>query len=288
MALNRSLVGKSYPLITTEVTLLALQKYACAYNDDNLSYFVPTSPGGIMAPPMFNVVVTWLSLITAISDPDLRVDLLRLLHRSQDMQFFAPIRPSDRISASASILSIESAAAGEVLTIGLEASNQRQQRVSRARFTALIRGRRERETQAQALNPDTVVSRQPLFTVSQTIDLDQVVRYADASGDRNPIHLDESVARIAGLPGIIVHGLCTMAMTAKVIINRLCADNPARLRRIAVSFSRPVFPGDTITTTVWRARDTDGLKRFAYETCNQAGATVLRDGLAELRLEDQD
>jgi acyl dehydratase len=112
MALNPSLAGKSYPPVTTEITLEALQKYARAYNDANLSYFEPSAMGGIIAPPMFNAVATWLPLITAISDPELRVDLMRLVHRSQDMRFFAPIRPNDRISASATIVSIESSAAG--------------------------------------------------------------------------------------------------------------------------------------------------------------------------------
>src|SRR5438132_11226051 len=122
MALNRSLVGKSYPPITAGVSLEAVQKYARAYNDENHFYFAP-SAGGIMAPPMFNAAVTWLTLITAIGDPELHVDILRLLHKGQDMQFLAPIRPDDQISSRASILSIENGAGGELMTIGLDASN---------------------------------------------------------------------------------------------------------------------------------------------------------------------
>jgi acyl dehydratase len=285
MALNRALVGKSYPPIRTNVTGEALADYARAYNDNNVCYFRPSAEGGIVAPPMFNVVVTWLALITAISDPELQVDLLRLLHHRQDMQFFAPIRPNDRISASASIESIESKAAGETITIALEASNQRDQRVSRSTFVALIRGRRERYSLTGAPSRDRSASpREPLLTVSQTIDPDQTVRYANASGDRNPIHLDDAVARMAGLPGIIVHGLCTMAFASKVIIDNLCGGNPARLRHLAVSFSRPVFPGDTITTSVWHEQDRDGVACFACETCNAAGVAVLREGIAEINL----
>lgn len=283
MALNQSLAGKIYPPVTTEVTLAALQKYARAYNDDNPSYFEPSAIGGIIAPPMFNAVVAWLPLITVLSDPELRVDLMRLVHRSQDMRFFAPIRPDDRISASATIVSIENSTAGEIITIGLEASNQQRQTVSQTRFTALIRGRREREMAAQASSPSsTAALREPVLTVSQTIDRDQTVRYADASGDHNPIHLDKAVARMAGLPGIIVHGLCTMAFTSKVIIGHLCGGNPARLRRLAVSFSRPVFPGDPITTIVWRENDRDGVMCFSYETHRRPGVAVIRDGIAEI------
>jgi acyl dehydratase len=232
---------------------------------------------------MFNAVVTWLALISVISDPELHVDLLRLLHRSQDMWFFAPIRPEDEIATTATIISIDEAAAGETFTIGLAASNRKQEMVSRSTFTALIRKRRDREGFAQAGPTERLAgSREVLFTASRQIDSDQTVRYAEASGDRNPIHLDEAVARMAGLPGIIVHGLCTMAFTADLVVGHLCGGDPARLRRLAVTFARPVFPGDVITTTAWRANGRDNLMRFAYETCNSAGVVVLRDGIAEV------
>jgi acyl dehydratase len=282
MALNRSLVGKSYPPVSSDVTVEALQKYACAYNDNNPAYFTRSAAGGIVAPPMFNAVVTWLALITAISDPELGVDLLRLLHRSQDILFFAPIRPNDQISTAASILSIQDNGGGEGITIGLDATNQHCQRVSHSRFTALIRRRRDRET-PQASSPGRLATRgEPVLAIAQTIDPDQTMRYADASGDRNPIHLDDAMAKMAGLPRIIVHGLCTMAFTSKIIIDHLCGGNPIRLRRLAVNFSRPVFPGDTISTTAWRDNDHDSLMCFAFETFNPAGVAVLRDGIAEI------
>ena len=56
---------------------------------------------------------------------------------------------------------------------------------------------------------------------------------------------------MAGLPGIIVHGLCTMAFTSKVAIDKLCSGDPTRLKRLRVRFSRPVLPGQTITTKFW-------------------------------------
>jgi acyl dehydratase len=148
-------------------------------------------------------------------------------------------------------------------------------------FTAFIRGRGKRERGLEGATAETPVG-EPLFRVSQTIDADQTYRYAQASGDHNPIHTDESVARMAGLPGIIVHGLCTMAFTSKVMIDRLCAGDPRRLKRLRVRFSRPVFPGQTITTAIWPLPDRDGVKVYAYETENPEGRAVLKDGVAEI------
>jgi len=287
MALNQACLGKIYPPITTEVTLDALQNYARACNDDNPRYFDASVPGGIVAPPMFAVVVTWLSVITAMTDTELHADLLRLLHVAQDIEFLAPIRAGDSIASTGKIASIETHQNGETMALELEARDTRGEAVTRIVFTVFIRGRRTAGPAAEAkvdeASPDHGGDRgAPLVTVAQTIDSDQTMRYAEASGDRNPIHVNANIAKMAGLPRIIVHGLCTMAFTARVMVDALCGGDPTRLKRLAVRFSRPVLPGDTITTRVWAAGDRDGRQLFAYETSNSDGLAVIRGGVAEV------
>src|SRR5216683_927890 len=145
MPLNKSCVGKTYPPVTTEVTLDAIQKYARAYNDDNPAYFDANRPDGIVAPPMFAVTVTWNALMTAVMDPNVQADLLRLVHGEQDMEFANPIRPGDIITASAKIISIETKASGETMTVELNASNQNGQLINKTLFSAFIRGGRNRD-----------------------------------------------------------------------------------------------------------------------------------------------
>jgi acyl dehydratase len=93
-----------------------------------------------------------------------------------------------------------------------------------------------------------------------------------------PIHLDDELAKAMGLPGIIIHGLCTMAFTSRAAIETACPDDPARLRRLAVRFAKPVRPRQTITTRIWDAGDGS----YAYETTSDEGAVVIKDGLAEI------
>src|SRR6059036_2579305 len=116
--------------------------------------------------------------------------------------------------------------------------------------------------------------RGPLAEVSQTFDDDQTFRYAPAAGDPMPIHLDEEVAKAMGLPGIIIHGLCTMAFTSRAVIETACPEDPTRLKRLAVRFSKPCRPGETITTRLWR---TNG--HIAYETASASspGSVVIKD-----------
>ena len=94
----------------------------------------------------------------------------------------------------------------------------------------------------------------PVLDVTQHIDEDQTFRYAPASGDPMPIHLDEEVAREAGLPGIIAHGFCVLAFTSWAILQELGESDARRLRRLAVRFAKPVLPGQDIRTRAWRER----------------------------------
>ena len=168
------------------------------------------------------------------------------------------------------------------MTVEANARNQDGQPVLKTLFSVFIRGRRNRdaaEAEPRVAEPDRG---EPLYTVAQTIDLDQTFRYRDASGDLNPIHVDETVAKMAGLPGIIVHGLCTMAFTSKVVIDHSCALDPIRLKRLRVRFSRPVLPGQTITTKVWAGGEHEGRQIFSYETFNAEGQAVIKSDLAEI------
>jgi acyl dehydratase len=281
MPLNQACVGREYPPVTINVTLDAIQKYARAYNDDNAAFFDASRAGGIVAPPMFGVTVTWDALMKAMMDPDLHVDLLRLVHGEQDMEFPNPIRPGDVVTATAKVVSIETKTTGETMTVKLSAANQNGQPVQKTLFIIFIRGARNRDASSEprAIEPDHGA---PIFTIAQTIDQDQTYRYAEASGDPNPIHVDQNIAKMAGLPGIIVHGLCTMAFTSKVAIDKLCGGDPTRLKRLRVRFSRPVLPGQTITTKVWADGERNGRKVFAYETFNPDGQAVIKGGIAEV------
>jgi len=289
MPLNKEFIGREYPPLSATVTLEALQNYARAYNDGNPRYFDAAAPGGIVAPPMFGVAVTWMSVVGAIGDPALGADLLRLLHAEQDMEFLAPLRPGDEITTVARVASIEARPGGEAMALELDSRNRAGAPVLRTLFGIFIRASRRDRSAAGRLERPVPPSGDPMLSVEQSIDSDQTFRYAEASGDRNPIHVDENVAKMAGLPGIVVHGLCTMAFTSKVMIDRLCGGDPVRLERLRVQFSRPVFPGQSITTKVWAITTkvrTDGERAshraYAFETYNPEGMAVIRGGIAEV------
>jgi acyl dehydratase len=71
------------------------------------------------------------------------------------------------------------------------------------------------------------------------------------SGDRNPLHFDPDIARAAGFPRPIMHGLCTYGIAGWQIIKTFCAHDPARLKALDVRFAAPVLPGELLRTQMW-------------------------------------
>jgi acyl dehydratase len=109
-----------------------------------------------------------------------------------------------------------------------------------------------------------------------TFTKEQIAAYAEASGDNNPIHLDDDFARSVGLPGVIAHGMLQMGLAATVAAE--AAGGPERLRRLYCRFAGMVVPGDTVTFTA----EADGAGGLAVRAVNQRGEPVLTKSVAEV------
>ncbi len=114
----------------------------------------------------------------------------------------------------------------------------------------------------------------------------QIVQYAGASGDYNPLHTDEPfTTQVAGYPSVFAHGMLTMGMTGRMLTNYV---GDGRLTRFGVRFTAQVWPGDDLsaTATVKEIREEDGVPLVDLEvtTVNQDGAVVL-SGYASARID---
>jgi acyl dehydratase len=110
----------------------------------------------------------------------------------------------------------------------------------------------------------------------------QIVQYAGASGDYNPLHTDEIfTTKVAGYPSVFAHGMLTMGMTGKMLTDYV---GDARLTKYGVRFTSQVWPGDTLEATATVKQVKDGLVELDVETKNQNGVVVL-SGYAEARVD---
>ncbi|MXV79387.1 MAG: acyl dehydratase [Chloroflexi bacterium] len=115
----------------------------------------------------------------------------------------------------------------------------------------------------------------------------QIIQYAGASGDYNPLHTDEIfTTQVAGYPTVFAHGMLSMGLTGKMLTNYV---GDGRLTNYGVRFVAQVWPGDslTATATVEDIREEDGvsLVDLSVSTVNQDGAEVVK-GSATARIDE--
>jgi len=272
VGLNRTLAGKRYHAGFV-VTAEAIEDYARATNDPNDAYL---AGAGSVASPVWPVVPAFGLFMAAAKDPDLGADFLRLVHGAEAHVLGPPIRPGDTLSVDAVLESITDVAAGEAFTVSATETNQDGDEVARVSGTMVIRGGarpRQRRGAPHVDAPGAIA-----FEQATKVDADQARRYAAASGDHNPIHLDDDVAKAARLPGVILHGMCTMAFATKAAVDGLAGGDPTRVREVSVEFSKPVFPGQELTTRLWPLSEDGGVATYGFSTHQPAGAAVLRGG----------
>jgi acyl dehydratase len=238
-----------------------------------------------IAPPMFGVAFSFGALGAPILDGDLNVDMLRLVHGEQDMAFLRAVRPGSKIRSVSRISDIQEKSSGELLLVGIESFDEAGDKVLEATSSLFIRGPRRKTKDAvkaeRGARDDASAAfddAPELFSATQEVAADQSARYAEASGDHNPIHTDEDAAKMAGLPGIILHGLCSMAFAHNALVRHAGGD-PLAVQRLKVRFSKPVLMGDSLTV---EARG-PAAGPVLLVVKNQHGDLVLSEGVAELR-----
>lgn len=283
--LNADLIGKKYPESRWPVTAEATRAFALATNDQNPWYLDEDfQPAGLVAPPMFVVAAAAPSEIQPLSDEALTGPpsefFRRMVRGDNDITWMDVIRPGEVLTSSAVVAGVEEKPNGELLRVDVTLRRDGRE-VARVGCGYFVRAENPKKDPKQAGS-----SPQPrgpvVHAVDAPVDPDQPKRYAEASGDRNPIHLDDATARLFGHPGVILQGSCTMAFCAKAAVDAFCEGNPRRLKRLRVRYARPVLPGDTVTTIFWRLDDTTAQLGYGLEAKKQDGTVVIKNAFADI------
>lgn len=268
---------KEYDGGTWQTARTEFEAYAAATDDPNPAY----RGEGAVAPPMYHVRPFIGLMMDLARDPELDLDMLRLVHGEHGMRFHRLLRDGEALKLRATLTSLEEKASGRVASFGLFGSVG-DELVLEGRTVYFVRAAKRADGPKKPKPPAEPLP-EPTWTAPQPVSADQAARYAEASGDHNPIHLDTSVAQKAGLPSVILHGLCTLAFAQRDIIQRTCGGDPSRLASLSVRFARPVFPGETLTLEVWEGEASEKLLPVRFLTKNADGKPVLTHGLAEVR-----
>jgi acyl dehydratase len=267
-----------------EVSAEAIAAYARATNDS-----AEDALAGDVAPTVFAIVPVFgrsngPSVVEAGQAAALRG---RVVHGEQWMVVHRPIVAGDRLWVRAATIGIHAKSSGVQVVSRTETTGSSGEPVNEQYVTIFYRGvasgvdTGEVAPSLKALRGDE--EGEALPPVTCVVDADQPVRYAEASGDHNRIHLDDEFARSVGLPGIIVHGMCTLAFAARAVREAMGTSSAGAIRQLGARFTSPLLPGDRLTTKVARlSSQGDGLRAVRFSCDNGAGQAVLGAGYAEL------
>ena len=270
--LNLAALGRPGAPVTYTVTAEAIRLYAAATDDDS-----EPAEAGRVASGVFAIVPVWEAIAPASRAVATDEARKRVVHYQQDMVLHRPIEAGTTLVSTATPSALIKRPTGTALVIRTETRTEAGELVNEQWVTEFFRGieaadsRGEQPADHRLL--DAVRETDPLAELTFPIAADQPQRYAEASGDRFEIHLDDEAARAVGLPGRILHGFCTLAFAGRAVCEAAGGTDSTGIGRIAARFSAPVFPGDSLTTRVWQLDE--GV--FGFES-SCGDRVVLKDG----------
>ncbi len=213
-----------------------------------------------------------------IDEPQWGIDFTRLLHGEQMLTVHRPLPPSGTVVATEAVEQIydKGAEKGAVMYVKRVLHDASGELLAEVRSSAFLRGNGGFGGKATGgPTPHAIpADRAPDCGMETDIATDQALLYR-LCGDTNPLHVDPGIARLAGFERPILHGLCTYGIASHALSTMFCSHDAARVRRIDVRFSRPVYPGETLRTEAWLLDANSAVFRCSVPS---RGATVIDNG----------
>lgn len=213
-------------------------------------------------------------------DPALGANWQKVLHGEQSTILHAPLPVEGEIVGSTVIEALydKGADKGALAMVTREIHDGAGTHLATSRAMTFLRGDGGFGGSAEgAPVPHAIPDRAPddVVTLTTAANLAQIYRL---SGDLNPLHIDPDVAKAGGFDAPILHGLATYGVIGRALLAARCGNEPARLKRLDGRFSSPVYPGETIETSIW---DEGGGKLAFRARVVERDKIVFTNGYAE-------
>ncbi len=280
--MNSNFLGKVYKTGPQNVEPESIRQYALATNEKNSLYLDTKQEAHLVPPPLYPVVFLPGILSQLVDDAEeMNLNILRVVHAEHQMTWKKTLHPGDTITTTAKIINMEQRGTNEILDLLIHLKRD-DDIVVEMNYRILSRGEKKEGEKKSTDDLDTPKKGKLLMKKESVVTADQGLRYAEASGDHNPIHKSDDIARSVGLPRAILHGLCTMALASQVIVDELLDGDPTRLKSMSVRFSRPVLLNQKLTTEVYEGTAEKGGQHIVhFETRDENDVAVLVLGRAE-------
>lgn len=268
---------------TTLITTRAAMAYAAAVNDANAAYFDDLAPGGVNVHPGIAFALQWPSRFRPDQEANPRAAPYGV-HASTDLTIHRPFRTGEAVTTQGRTIQMRQTRPGvyNVDRYRMTASNG--ELIAELYYNGITRG-------ATLAGPAAIVDEEPVWPEVSApagtaiwredvpVALHAAQQYTECAQIYNPIHTEPSVAKAAGLPGIILHGSATKAMSLSVVINRCFGGDATRITRLCGQLRAMVLMDTTIAVETLAEEVVDGEKRVLFRTVTEDGQPAIRNGI---------
>ncbi|KAG3265878.1 hydroxysteroid 17-beta dehydrogenase 4, transcript variant X4 [Ictidomys tridecemlineatus] len=278
-------IGYKLPSFSSAYTEMETIMYAlgvgASVKDPKDLKFVYEGSSDFSCLPTFGVIIAQKSMMGGglAEIPGLSINFAQVLHGEQYLELYKPLPRSGKLKCEAVVADVLDKGSGAVILMDVY-SYSGKELICYNQFSLFLvgsggfGGKRTSEKLKVALD---VPSRSPDAVLRDTTSLNQAALYR-LSGDWNPLHIDPNFASLAGFEKPILHGLCTFGFSARHVLRQFADNDVSRFKAIKTRFAKPVYPGQTLQTEMWKEGN-----RIHFQTkVQETGDIVISNAYVDL------
>ncbi|XP_034955482.2 peroxisomal multifunctional enzyme type 2 [Zootoca vivipara] len=267
-SIGQKLPSMSYEYSHLQPILYALGVGMSTKDPDHLKFLFEGSEE-FCCLPSFGVIPAQASMLDGglSSVPGLNIDFTKVLHGEQYLELYKPLPTSGKLTSEATIADILDKGSGALILLDVNTYSGKDL-LCYNQFSVFVvgaggfGGKRSSEKAKVTANPP---NRPPDATAVDLTTGDQAALYR-LSGDWNPLHIEPGFAALGGFQKPILHGLCSFGFAARHVLKHFANNDVTKFKAIKVRFAKPVYPGQTLQTEMWKEGNRIHLQTKVKET----------------------